>query len=261
MAQVEIAIAVKDEGTGSAVASAPVWLSTPGYGVLQSSDNYFTTTDNNGLAWFKKVEVGSYDLSIQARRFKHLEVTGVEVREGSGLHLDGKGQLVPPGTVIKIEGSLPTVKLTPLDELLFNGSKLCWLKGNKKTKCWPAVSGRKNYQTGIHQKKKDRGPLPEGLWHVKQSRYQKMGNRSNAEKLAAELGRTAWPGGESSWGRHRIWLDPADGTETYRRSGFSIHGGDDPGSAGCVDLTNSLEKFIIEFRKHKRDMLLEVVYD
>ena len=261
MAQVEIPIAVKDGGTGSAVDGASVWLTAPGHGVVLNSNNYSTSTDKNGIARFKGVEVGTYDLTIQARRFKTLEVAGVEVREGNDFQIDARGQLVPPGTVIKVDGSLPTVKLTPLDELRFTGEELCWLKGNKTTKCWPAVSGRKGYQLGIHQKKKNKGPVPEGLWHVKQSRYQKMGDRSWADELLAEVGRTAWPGGKSSWGRHRIWLEPADGTETHKRSGFSIHGGDDPGSAGCVDLTNSLGKFIIEFRKHKRDMVLEVVYD
>ena len=69
---------------------------------------------------------------------------------------------------------------------------------------------------------------------------------------------TAWPGGESSWGQHRIWLEPAPGTVTHGRSGFSIHGGDTPGSAGCIDLTHSIGEFADEFVKYGKDLVLTV---
>ena len=29
--------------------------------------------------------------------------------------------------------------------------------------------------------------------------------------IRAELGGTAWPGGESSWGQHRVWIKPVAG--------------------------------------------------
>ncbi len=38
------------------------------------------------------------------------------------------------------------------------------------------------------------------------------------------------------WGDYRAPLHPNDGTNTYDRSGFFLHGGDDPGSAGCIDV-------------------------
>ena len=72
MAQVEIPIAVKDGGTGSAVDGASVWLTAPGHGVVLNSNIYSTSTDKNGFARFKGVEVGTYDLTIQYRRFKTL---------------------------------------------------------------------------------------------------------------------------------------------------------------------------------------------
>lgn len=123
------------------------------------------------------------------------------------------------------------------------------------------MSGRSGYQTKEFQKEKAQGPLPEGEWIVSQGEYQKMPERNVFEQFVNEVGRGAWPGGESSWGKHRIWLKPKPGTHTYGRSGFSIHGGDTAGSAGCVDLTNQLEGFIHMFREYGRDMDLTVKYE
>lgn len=147
-----------------------------------------------------------------------------------------------------------------VDRLRFNGSTLTWIRGGRPMKSYPAVSGRSGFQSGAHQSLKNKGPLPQGKWFVRQSEYQKMPSRSWIEELAAELGRTAWPGGVSAWGRNRIWLHPKPGTKTYERSGFSIHGGDSPGSAGCIDLTNSMPAFVQEFRKTGKDLELEVIY-
>ncbi|OJT23973.1 hypothetical protein BO221_16965 [Archangium sp. Cb G35] len=75
------------------------------------------------------------------------------------------------------------------------------------------------------------------------------------------MGRGGWPGGESSWGKHRIWLKPKSGTKTYGRSGFSIHGGDNPGSAGCIDLVGQMPNFVKMFRAYGKDMDLTVKYE
>ena len=144
------------------------------------------------------------------------------------------------------------------DELVFDGKFLTWLRGGKDYKKWSAVSGREGYQSRAHQGLKNKGPLPSGKWLVKQSDYQKMPQRDWMDMIMAEFGRTAWPGGESSWGRHRVWLTPAKGTMTYGRSGFSIHGGDTPGSAGCIDLTHSMGEFANEFLKYGKDLELTV---
>jgi hypothetical protein len=126
--------------------------------------------------------------------------------------------------------------------------------------CWPSVSGRPGHQSASEQSVVDQGPLPEGEWDVRQTELQAIGSRGVLEEIGAELGRTGWPGGESAWGRFRIWLHPRFGTNTYRRSGFSIHGGDDPGSAGCVDMTSNIDAFARKFRNHGRDMILKVDY-
>lgn len=152
------------------------------------------------------------------------------------------------------------VIVVEIDRLVFDGRALKWMLGAKTVKSWPAVSGRSGYQSKDHQNLRDKGPIPQGSYDVRQSEYQKMPDRGVFEQIAGELGRTAWPGGESSWGKHRIWLHPRDGTNTYGRSGFSIHGGDDPGSAGCVDLTTHISDFVSKFRSHGKDLILWVQY-
>lgn len=40
----------------------------------------------------------------------------------------------------------------------------------------------------------------------------------------------------SDWGNNRATLTPDAGTNTLARSGFFLHGGRVPGSAGCIDV-------------------------
>ncbi|MCC7046674.1 MAG: hypothetical protein IT562_08185 [Alphaproteobacteria bacterium] len=69
-----------------------------------------------------------------------------------------------------------------------------------------------------------------------------------------------WPGGSIAWGGHRVRIKPEAATETYGRTGFSIHGGAVPGSAGCIDLTRSIDPFVKMFRDYGKDLKLYVDY-
>jgi Protein of unknown function (DUF2778) len=146
------------------------------------------------------------------------------------------------------------------ESLEFNGSRLCWFVNGDVAMCWPAVSGRPGYMRREFQAKEDKGPIPEGKWIIRQSRYQEMPSRGWIDRIKAEIGLSAWPGGASSWGRHRVWLEPIKGTKTYGRSGFSIHGGATPGSAGCIDLTTHMPKFVERFLQYRKDIELNVDY-
>lgn len=147
--------------------------------------------------------------------------------------------------------------------LHFDGKFLLW---REVTDCkilrhsWSAVSGRAGYQTKEYQKLADKGPLPEGQWLVKPTEYQSAEHRSLLEKAKNEFGRGKWPGGASSWGLHRIWLHPELGTNTYGRSGFSIHGGTTAGSAGCIDMTDQITAFVKMFLDYGRTIELEAKY-
>ena len=71
---------------------------------------------------------------------------------------------------------------------------------------------------------------------------------------------TSWKGGSAAWGNHRIWLEPANETNTLNRSNFSIHGGVSFGSAGCIDLENGMDGFAKWFEKNGKDVIVHVKY-
>jgi len=92
---------------------------------------------------------------------------------------------------------------------------------------------------------------------VNQSDYQA---RPISSQWAGVFGRGTWPGNYKSWGNHRVWLYPMEGTNTFGRTLFSLHGGDFLGSAGCVDLARGMETFAPLFRSSEKDLTLTVKY-
>ncbi|RDK10664.1 L,D-transpeptidase [Cupriavidus lacunae] len=168
------------------------------------------------------------------------------------------------------------VKLLRLDELerqihwrkaklLFDGKSQQRIEGGATQMRWPAVSGRTGYQTKEHQSTRDAGPIPEGLYTARQDDFQRWEDTSIFNRAACILrlinikaGR--WPGCTTAWGTRRIGLQPRPGTNVFGRSNFTIHGGSYPGSAGCIDLTSSMNSFAKEFLYYAKDMELEVRY-
>lgn len=89
------------------------------------------------------------------------------------------------------------------------------------------------------------GPIPEGTYSIEtcEQRYWSTSPWSHIF-----LG-NAW--GAYSWSMH-----PEPGTQTFGRSGFFVHGGAVPGSAGCIDLTNNdtaLAKLLDKAKKEMTD--------
>lgn len=145
--------------------------------------------------------------------------------------------------------------------LLFNGAKLTLFdKELKEVKSWKGVSGQPGFQKPENQGIKDKGPIPEGYWYVKQSELQHIADQSFADSMAGKVGRGTWPGGEDRWGKHRVWLSPVSGTDTKGRDGFCINGGKTAGSAGSIDLTGDMNGFADVFEKGKMDLILVVNY-
>jgi hypothetical protein len=54
----------------------------------------------------------------------------------------------------------------------------------------------------------------------------------------ADISETTWRRKllPADWGQFRVTLAPDPLTETFGRSGFFLHGGETPGSAGCIDV-------------------------
>ena len=116
-------------------------------------------------------------------------------------------------------------------------------------------SGGDDYQSGIYQDVPNKGPIPEGTYYADQDQRQNITvldavagtGIGIANKLGANIHRGTWNGGPISWGTSRVWLRPDDNTNTYGRSGFSIHGGLTKSSAGCIDIpwqTGKLNKYL-----------------
>ncbi len=120
----------------------------------------------------------------------------------------------------------------------FDGHMLV-LRGSKYQFSWVAVSGRPDnkggfdYSTG-RQGKGEQGPIPQGEYWID----------------PAEIWERPWYkfAMEPAWGNFRVTLHVMPGTDTRGRGGFFIHGGDTPGSAGCIDLTTSMDRFVLRLR-------------
>jgi hypothetical protein len=133
-------------------------------------------------------------------------------------------------------------------------------KRNIPSLSWSGTSGRPGYQNAKFQNLADKGPLPEGAWLVDPSRTQSYDSISTGQMIKGLVGRGEWPGGTGSWGDYRTWLSPLNVPNLYNRSGFSIHGGDTPGSAGCIDLTGANNSFHNWLMNYGRPVVLDVSY-
>jgi hypothetical protein len=151
--------------------------------------------------------------------------------------------------------------------LKFNGRSLSLYDGDNIVAQWPGVSGRENFGSGKDQEKAGQGPIPEGTYDIKQSRYEQINARNALLGLVPpQIGKVgAWPGSVMGWGTERVWADPTketvDSGLTFGRKDMAIHGGWVPGSAGCIDLTGNMPSFAKTFRSLGRDLRLYVDYN
>jgi len=117
---------------------------------------------------------------------------------------------------------------------------------NGKPFKYAAVSGRPlsdgtfDYSDS-RQRQRGEGPIPAGRYWITPSEIWEAGI------INWILGRT------SAWGNFRISIHPYPDTTTFGRGGFFIHGGSTPGSAGCIDLTDQMDKFIQDLRAGVRE--------
>ena len=91
----------------------------------------------------------------------------------------------------------------------------------------PATSGRPG--CGCDEIFRDEGPIPPGRYTLNKD------NVTNPNRVGDILRNT-----QGDWGDWRVPLVPDRRTRTYGRSGFFLHGGSLPGSAGCIDIGGGL---------------------
>ena len=129
--------------------------------------------------------------------------------------------------------------------LIFDGAHLSLFASGKLIRSYRAVSGRPTGKTPsgeptfdyrpAQQRKASQGPIPAGAYWVRPD----------------EIWENAFykRGSSSSWGRFRLTIHPFETTETFGRGGFFLHGGSNPGSIGCIDLTSEIDRFIQDLRR------------
>ena len=129
-----------------------------------------------------------------------------------------------------------------------NGEKVAEFSG---------VAGKPGYQSPEYQNKSEKGPLPAGVYVARKKDFQEI---DPVNQAIGWFGVGKWKGSTMLWGKSRVWLEPAKETNTYGRGGFSIHGGWEPGSAGCIDLTEQMDDFAKWFKNNGKDLILYVTY-
>jgi hypothetical protein len=120
-----------------------------------------------------------------------------------------------------------------------------------------AVSGRSDKNGKFDYSKErqgmvDVGPIPEGYYHINPQEIQYTKDRSLYDKFKGRVGRGSFPGGEYAWGIGRVWIYPQQVVVNgVIRKAFSIHGGSESGSGGCIDLVDNDKSFFDNLVKYR----------
>jgi hypothetical protein len=128
----------------------------------------------------------------------------------------------------------------------FDGSRITIYNKDGSKRSFNAVSGRVDAEGRTQpgrQRQRNVGPIPEGRYSFNPAMIQNFDDLAIHQKVGSLVRKGEWPGGTVAWGKHRVELTPDSSTNTHTRSGFFIHGGLVPGSAGCIDLCGEAEDF------------------
>ena len=162
-------------------------------------------------------------------------------------------------------------------EIEFDGNELYVRRNGAEFDRFPAMSGQPGYQTRESTSVPFNGPTPEGLYYVDPNKLQERKSRlsrlkeaifdndmSLADKAAyvLEKGTYRWQDDKKrpSWGDYRVPLELADNTETYGRSNMYIHGGEELGSAGCIDLGSNMDRLVPYIKNSRQPVRVRVRY-
>jgi hypothetical protein len=143
----------------------------------------------------------------------------------------------------------------PPRQLLFDGKYLYVIENGKVVTKYLAVSGNPLANGSFdysaeRQKISSIGPIPEGEYSVNMNSTQRWSDLGFIQQTAAIFDKGRFPGGTIAWGSERVDIVPVGRNpfDVRLRSGFTIHGGSIPGSAGCIDLTTFDRAFFARTR-------------
>ena len=149
------------------------------------------------------------------------------------------------------------INIKPGQSAKFDGKNLTIYQDGKPIASWRAVSGNKDFQKSDFQNLKSKGPIPEGTYVARQEKLQYI---TSYGLVVGLLNKGTWPGSLYSWGSSRIALEASKETNTFDRGGFYVHGGWEPGSNGCIDLTSQMDDFTKWFENNGHDLIINVKY-
>jgi hypothetical protein len=132
----------------------------------------------------------------------------------------------------RMTGNNPVNRIDPLgltSLIFYTGRGVLWVDPERPGAApytIPATSDRgKCMNVPKCSRDKNKGPLPPGDYTAD------INQLSNPGPLG-DLFRNML----GDWGDWRVPITPNQGTNTLGRSGFFLHGGSSPGSAGCIDI-------------------------
>ena len=123
--------------------------------------------------------------------------------------------------------------------LYYTGSRL-WLAGGRVASWYSAYSGK----AGQYE------PIPDGVYWINHSEVHQLTFLDDLrQKLLGDLYHlepgSGWLAHQVGWGTYRIPIRQTSAQEQRTgRGNFFIHGGAQPGSAGCIDLTKQMPMFV-----------------
>lgn len=132
-----------------------------------------------------------------------------------------------------------------------------------------AVSGRpingKFDYSFKRQAIKGKGPTPERDYYINPDEIEAYSDLPKFQALLSLFGRGRFPWGTRAWGNYRVPLHPKkvfvynENGEEVERSNMYMHGGLEPGSAGCIDMHVNADRFFLQLMKSKEKQIPVVV--
>lgn len=155
-------------------------------------------------------------------------------------------------------------------EIEFDGNDVYVRRNGTEFESFPAMAGKSGYQNRSSMSVSDRGPTPEGLYYADPKKLQeRKGFFKDSLNVLSQLTQKPvkqviknnyWKYAPDAWGNYRVPLEPAEDTETFGRHSMYIHGGDELGSAGCIDLGPNMDRLAPYIRSSRQPVRVRVKY-
>jgi len=117
----------------------------------------------------------------------------------------------------------------------------------------PATSGLgKAMNNPEMESEKNIGPIPRGEYEIHSEDVSNPGRFKDWIRNIKMPKFLSWIRFSGDWGDWRVRIIPREGTNTFGRKDFFLHGGEEPGSRGCIDIGGG---------KYGNEVTTRVLYD